>query len=167
MNGISQRFIEMYTTLSLYFVTNWLTDWPTNQPTNSLPHSPSWEAFSHSASQEIPSCSIVLGGSLQCWLLSWATYIQSTPFQPISLRSILLLFSHLLLGLRRGPFSVRGFLAYYMPRPSCPWFWWSLQVMKLLIMQYPPASCYFFHLRSKYSLQHPVLRHPQYLFTLH
>jgi hypothetical protein len=31
--------------------------------------------------------------------------------------------------------------------------------MKLLIMQSSPASCHFLTLRSKYSPQHPVLRH--------
>jgi hypothetical protein len=33
--------------------------------------------------------------------------------------------------------------------------------MKLLIMQSSPASCHFLPLRSKYSPQHPVLRHHQ------
>jgi hypothetical protein len=34
---------------------------------------------------------------------------------------------------------------------------WSLQVTKFLIMHFPPASCHFLSLRSKYSPQHPVL----------
>jgi hypothetical protein len=38
--------------------------------------------------------------------------------------------------------------------------WRSLQVMKLLIMQSSPVSCYFLPLRSKYAPQHPVLIHP-------
>jgi hypothetical protein len=48
-----------------------------------------------------------------------------------------------------------------------PWFdgpnniWWSVEVMKLLILQYSPPSCLFLHLMSKYSPQHPVLKHPQ------
>jgi hypothetical protein len=33
-------------------------------------------------------------------------------------------------------------------------------------MQSSPASRHFFPLRSKYSPQHPVLRHPQYVFPL-
>jgi hypothetical protein len=37
----------------------------------------------------------------------------------------------------------------------------SVQVMKLLIMQSSLASRHFLPLRSKYSPQHPVLRHPQ------
>jgi hypothetical protein len=31
--------------------------------------------------------------------------------------------------------------------------------MKLLIMQFCPTSCHFISLRSKYSPQHPVLKH--------
>jgi hypothetical protein len=33
---------------------------------------------------------------------------------------------------------------------------WRVQITKLLIMQFPPASFHFFLLRSKYSPQHPV-----------
>jgi len=36
--------------------------------------------------------------------------------------------------------------------------------MKLLIMQFSPPSSYFLSLMSKYSLQHPVLKHPQSMF---
>jgi hypothetical protein len=35
--------------------------------------------------------------------------------------------------------------------------------MKLLIMQFSPISCHFISLRSKYSPQHPVLKHPHFL----
>jgi len=38
---------------------------------------------------------------------------------------------------------------------------WSVQVMKLLIMQSSTASCPHLLLRSKYSPRHPVLKHPQ------
>jgi hypothetical protein len=30
-------------------------------------------------------------------------------------------------------------------------------------MQFSPASCHFISLRSKYSFQHPVLKHPRHL----
>jgi hypothetical protein len=33
--------------------------------------------------------------------------------------------------------------------------------MKLLIMQVSPTCCHLIPLRSKYSPQHPVLKHPQ------
>jgi hypothetical protein len=36
--------------------------------------------------------------------------------------------------------------------------------MKLLIMQFSPTSCHFIPLRSKYSPQHSVLKHPQSMF---
>jgi len=36
--------------------------------------------------------------------------------------------------------------------------------MKFLIMQPSPASCHFLQLRCKYSPQHPLLRHPQFMF---
>jgi len=41
-----------------------------------------------------------------------------------------------------------------------------LQVMKLLIMQSPPAYHHFLPLRSRYSPQHAVLKHPQSTFLL-
>jgi len=57
------------------------------------------------------------------------------------------------------------------PRPSHPpWFdhlndfWWSIQVMNFLIIQTSSASCHFLPLRSKYSPQPPVLKHPQSMF---
>jgi hypothetical protein len=55
-----------------------------------------------------------------------------------------------------------------MPRPPhSPWFdlpnniWWWVQNMKLPIVQLSSVSRYFIPLRSKYSPQHPVLKHPQ------
>jgi len=60
------------------------------------------------------------------------------------------------------------FHACYIPRPSHPpWFdhpnniWWSIHVTKLLIMHSSQVSL---PLRSKYSPQHPVLKHPQSMF---
>jgi hypothetical protein len=54
-----------------------------------------------------------------------------------------------------------------MPCPSHPpWLdhsnytWRTIQVMKLLIMQFSPTTYHFIPLRLKYSPQHPVLRHP-------
>jgi len=38
---------------------------------------------------------------------------------------------------------------------------WNVQVMKVLIMKYSPASHHFLCLRSKYSSQHPVPEHSQ------
>jgi hypothetical protein len=74
-----------------------------------------------------------------------------------------------LLGLQRGllpsDFLTKILYAFLIPpmreipHPShSPWFdhpnniWWSIQVMKLLIMQSPPASSHFLPLRPKYKL---------------
>jgi hypothetical protein len=40
-----------------------------------------------------------------------------------------------------------------------------MQVLKLLIMQISPTSRHFISLRSKYSPQHPVLKHPYSIYT--
>jgi hypothetical protein len=45
------------------------------------------------------------------WSLSWAISIQSTPSLPISLRSILILSTHLRLGLPSGLFP-SGYILY-------------------------------------------------------
>jgi hypothetical protein len=91
------------------------------------------------------------------WPLSWARSIQSILLYPIYLRSILILSTHLRLGL---PSSLlfSGFHqyptcisllshSYYMPCPShLPRFdhsnytWQRIQVMKLLIKQFSPTS---------------------------
>jgi len=41
---------------------------------------------------------------------------------------------------------------------------WRVQIMKLLIIQFCPISCYSLPLRSKYSPQLPVLKHSQSVF---
>jgi hypothetical protein len=59
----------------------------------------------------------------------------------------------------------------YMPSQSHPlWLdhfyytWRGVQVMKILFMQFSPASYYLIPLGSRYSPQHPVLKHPQSMF---
>jgi hypothetical protein len=97
------------------------------------------------------------------------SYSRSIPPHPVSLRSILILFSYPCLGLPSG-FFLSGFLtkalygisfahACYMPCPSNPlwlahssYIWWRIQVAKLLIMTFFPTSCYFNPLRSTYIL---------------
>jgi hypothetical protein len=60
------------------------------------------------------------------WSLSWASSTQSTPSHPISLRSILILFTHLRLGLPSGlilsGFPTNILYAFLFPhmRAACP-----------------------------------------------
>jgi hypothetical protein len=92
------------------------------------------------------------------WSLFWARWIRSICSHPISLRSILILSSHLYLGFWMVlPFRLSNqrtvcishiYDACYMSHPSHPpWFdhpdniWWSVKVIKLLIVQSFPSSC--------------------------
>jgi len=49
---------------------------------------------------------------------------------------------------------------YRFDHPSNNIFW-SVKVLKLLIMQSSPVSCHFLPLRSKFCPQCPVLKHPE------
>jgi hypothetical protein len=98
--------------------------------------------------------------------LPWARWIQYKISNYISLRTSLILFSHLYLGLPSDLFpsgfpikvcmtfsSLLRLLNTHSSGP--PWFdhpnniWWIVQVMKLLIMQSCPASRHFLPLWSK------------------
>jgi hypothetical protein len=109
------------------------------------------------------------------WSLSSARWIQFIPHHP-NLRSILILFSHLRLGLPSGLFP-SGYMhsssphVCYIPCTSHPplldnsnYTLWRVQVMKLLIMQFSQTSYHFISLQSKYSPQHPDLKCFQSLF---
>jgi len=81
------------------------------QLTNSMEQSPSWGTNSHSASQETMCLKwnpkvITMFMRIHHWSLSWVTQIQSAPFQPISFRSILIVSSHLCLGLPSSLFPL-------------------------------------------------------------
>jgi hypothetical protein len=146
--------------------------------TNFMELSPSWEVASCVATQELPS--ILWNPKVHCRvhnspplfpILSQISPVHTTPFylskihfnmiHPPTSWSLSLWLSHqypICIPVR--PHSC------YMPCPSHPtWLdhsnytWRSVQVMKLLNMQFPPTSPYFIPLRSKYSPQHPVLKH--------
>jgi hypothetical protein len=84
--------------------------WRNNELTNSTELSPSWEAASCAATQEFPKHFMEPEGSLPCSQgISTGPYPepdQSSPYRPIVslLRSILILSTHLRLGLPNGLF---------------------------------------------------------------
>jgi hypothetical protein len=131
-----------------------------------------WGAASCAATQELPNIlwnpkvhyRVHKSPSL---VLSWAKSIQSIPPHPISLRDISILSTHLRLGLPTGlfPSGILAKILYaflfphscYISRPSHPprldhsnHAWRRIQVMKLHIMQFSPASCHFIPFRKFY-----------------
>jgi hypothetical protein len=111
--------------------------------------------------------------------LFWATPIQSIPPNPISARSIIILSTHFHLGLHSSLFP-SGFptnnLCAFPFHSTFPAHLILLdliiliilgeeyKIMKLLVRYFSPSSCHFIPLWSKYSPQHPVLKHPQFMF---
>ena len=94
-----------------------------------------------------------------------------------SWRSILILSSHLGLGLPSSLFPSRfptktlytpllSKYTCYTPRPSpSSWFdhlnniWWGIRIIKLLIMSYSSLPCFLVSFKPNYLPQHPVLKH--------
>ena len=110
----------------------------------------------------------------------WARWIQSTP-HPAFLRSILILSSHVRIGLPSCLLPSCFPTKSCTNRPSSPYVlhprppysswldqavnnWWELHIMNFLIVQFPPLPCYLGRLGLKYLSQHPILEHPQPMF---
>ena len=89
------------------------------------------------------------------WFLTSARLIQSTSIYPISLINILILSSHLCLVPPSFIFS-----SYFLTKTVCICslqcllhnICWTVQILKVLIMQFPSASCHF--LLHTHFLQH-------------
>ena len=153
--------------------------------TYSLEQSP-WESNWFAASQEIPHILrypkfITAFTTARHLSLFWANFIQSIPPLPTSWRFILILSTHLCLGLPSGLFP-SGFPTKtlctsllphtcYMPCPShssrfdhCNNKWWGAQIIKLLIMYFFSLPLYLISHRPKYFPQHPFLKDSQPMF---
>jgi hypothetical protein len=135
---------------------------------NSMGKSSSWEDNSHSSFQEI----LRLYGTRHC-SLSWASWVHTLPPYFPKLHSNILPFTPRSSDwFIRFAFSAKILYAFSplhaccmtCPRPP-PWpyrsynIWWNVQIMKFLIIQSSLESRHILPLSSKYSLQHPVLKH--------
>jgi hypothetical protein len=175
-------YLKNKNTIAALFVTKLRTNKSTNKTTwdvkrNKVDHillthslmelSPSWEAANCAATQELPSILWnpkvhyrVHKSPALIPILNQINPVHTIPSHPISLKSILILSTHLRLGLPSGSFLL-AFppISYiysssphscYMPCLSHPpWLdhsnytWRSVQVMKLLVMQLSPISSHF------------------------
>ena len=92
--------------------------------------------------------------------ISWAKWIYSTPFHPVSLQSVITLFCHLCQGFQNvllilphlnSVLISRLCQMCHIPCKSPPsWFHHpnNIWCMKFLIMHFSPVSCFFYSLRS-------------------
>ena len=112
--------------------------------------------------------------------LSWAKWTYLMPTHPVYLQSILILTSDHCVWLPSSLFP-SGFptttlytLLFSPAHAICPAhhilldfrnIWWPVQIIKLLIMQFSPFSCYCLPRRTKYLPEHPILKQPSSVFS--
>ena len=177
---------QILTYLLIYLLTYWLTYLLTYLLTHSLTYSmevsPSWEANVFSTSQRIPH--ILWNPKVHYCIHKWLpsvpmpSQLDQVCFQKIQLNIILPSTT------RSSKWSLSFRFPHqnpvctfplphtcYMPQPfhSSRLFHsnnirWGGQIIKLLIIEFSPFSCYLVPLRPKYSPQHPILKHPQAMF---
>ena len=154
-----------------------------------MQNSSSWEASLFAASQETPrnlwntkvNYAITSARHLS---LAWASSMETIPSHPTSWRFILILSFHLHLhfpsGLSPSDFPTKTLYTpllnppqhtCYLPRPFHSSRFYHpnnivqrVQIIKVLIMLFYPLPFYLFPLRTKYSPQHLILKHPQSTF---
>jgi hypothetical protein len=110
-------------------VANYTSQYPTNRPTDWPTDQPSWSRVleNHVATRLVKKfpafCGIwryiIMFIVAHHWSLSWARWIQFAPSHPISLRSALILSSHLWVDLPSGFFPL-GFVTKILYFPSLP-----------------------------------------------
>jgi len=150
-----------------------------------MEQSPSWEANSFKASQEIPR--ILRSSKVHYRVYKCSPPVLLSQINPIHTPHSTLKI-HLNITILSTPGSSQWSLSFrfphqnpvctsplpntcYMFRASHPsWFdypkniWWGVEIIKFLIMYLSPFSCYLVRLRPKYSSQHPILKYPQLTF---
>jgi len=148
-----------------------------------MEQSPSWEAHRTSFSQDIPR--ILWKPKIHYSIhnspppVPILSQLDPVHFPHPTYWRFISVLSYLRLGLTTGFFSLRFphqkplyttplFHTYYTPHPSqclrlhhSNTIWWLQEIIKLLIVQSSPLSCYLVPLWSKIPPQDPIFKHPQ------
>jgi hypothetical protein len=130
--------------------------------------SPSWEASNCAATQELPS--ILWNPEIHYrvhksppLVLSWARSIESIPSHPIALRSILILSTHLRLGLPSGllpsgfPTNILYAFRFSPVRATCPAHLILLDLIILIMLGSWRQSSYIYLSEKKATIENPTI----------